>query len=76
MKELYEIMKNLLDIEYKQKSLICLIQRLDAAYESEEQRELKMLLLNMSILMRSVKDDMRITIEELDNYIINNKNKQ
>lgn len=54
MEELYSIMRDFLEVEYNQKSLLCLLRAAEAAYTSKEQAEAKFDCQQCKILFKSL----------------------
>jgi len=73
MEELYSVMEGLLELEYKQRAFIQMLQAVEVAYGlQEEQEKMRMLTDNAKWQMESCKADVRRIIRKLDEYIAQN----
>lgn len=73
MEELYSVMEGLLELEYKQKAFIQMLQAAEVAYSlQEEQEKMRMLTDSAKWQMESCKADVRHIIRKLDEYIARN----
>ena len=76
MQELYSIMRELLEVEYNQKSLRHIMGMLEAAYEQEEEREKSSLVVNgINYYLAVLHRDLEAAISRLDSYIAENAKK-
>ncbi len=69
MKKLYSIMEALLEVEYNQRSLLYVLEVLDAAYSEQEQEEVKLVINHTKGSLKALQEEMRAAIRKLDNYI-------
>lgn len=60
----------LLEVEYRQRGLICVLDALERSYRQEGQEELEMLASVVKCNLESMKQDLRASIHNLDKYII------
>lgn len=75
MQELYSIMRELLEVEYKQKSLRYIVRMLEKAYEQEEEKG-DLIVNGIGYYLTALHNDLKITIGRLDRYIAENGKKQ
>ena len=77
MQELYSIMREMLEVEYNQKSLCYILKMLEKMYEQEEEREESDLIVNgISFYLASLHKDLGIAIGRLDSYIAESAKKE
>ncbi|MDE6213509.1 MAG: hypothetical protein K2M70_08580 [Lachnospiraceae bacterium] len=77
MQELYSIMRELLEVEYNQKSLHNIMRMLGKAYEQEEECEKSDLIVNgIGYYLASLHRDLGIAIGRLDSYIAESAKKE
>lgn len=77
MKELYSIMRELLEVEYNQKSLHYIMRMLEKSYEQEEERGKSDLIINgISYYLAILHKDLGIAIGRLDSYIAETAKKE
>lgn len=69
MEELYSIMRELLEVEYHQKSLLYIAQLLEAAYDSEECGRTELIVNGISYYLTVLHKDLETVIGRLDSYI-------
>lgn len=69
MDELYSIMRDFLEVEYTQESLICLLKAAENAYENEKQNEAKLTANSVKYYLKALQSDLKIAINKLDSYI-------
>lgn len=69
MEKLYSIMEDLLEVEYNQKSLLYVLETLEAAYSEQEQEETKLLINHIKGGLKALQEEIRAAIGKLDNYI-------
>lgn len=69
MDELYLIMDDFLQVEYRQKALLSVLKALDDYYSEDEQEELKLLVSNGRWALESLQEQIQGCINRLDNYI-------
>ncbi len=77
MQELYSIMRELLEVEYKQKSLRYIVRMLEKVYEQEEEKGDSDLIVNaIGYYLATLHNDLGIVIGRLDCYIAESGKKQ
>lgn len=69
MKELYSIMRELLEVEYNQQSLLYIIERLEAAYDIEERATSDLVVNGIRYYLTILQEELGIAIRRLDDYI-------
>lgn len=69
MKELYAIMRDLLEVEYNQESLLYVLETLEAAYGEQERRDVKMIVNHTKGSLKALQVELKAAINRLDNYI-------
>lgn len=69
MKELYSIMRDFLEVEYNQKSLLSILKVLETAYNNEEQEEAKLISNSTKYYLESLQKELHAAINRLDTYI-------
>lgn len=69
MEELYLIMDDFLQVEYRQKALMSVLKALEGYYSEDEQEELKLLVSNGKWALEGLQEQMQSSISRLDNYI-------
>lgn len=69
MEELYLIMDDFLQVEYRQKALLSVLKALEGYYSEDEQEELKLLVSNGKWALEGLHEQMQSSISRLDNYI-------
>ena len=76
MEELYSIMRDFLEVEYNQESLICLLEAAEAAYAGKEQAEAKLIANSIKYYLKALQKELKAVINGLDSYIAENTKKQ
>lgn len=76
MEELYSIMRDFLEVEYNQESLLCLLKVAEAAYTGKEQAEAKLIANSTKYYLQALQGEMKAAIGRLDSYIAENAKKQ
>lgn len=76
MEELYSIMRDFLEVEYNQESLLCLLRTVEAAYTGKEQAEAKLIANSAKYYLQALKEEIKAAINRLDSYIVENAKKQ
>ena len=71
MRELDDILKGLVDVDYSIRSLLQVIAALEEYYCMEEDRVQKNTLFTIKKYLESVEHDLEETTERLDKYILN-----
>lgn len=69
MKELYAIMRDLLEVEYNQESLLYVLKTLEAAYEEQGQGNVKMIVNHTKSSIKALQVELRAVINRMDSYI-------
>ena len=75
MQELYSIMRDFLEVEYNQESLLCLLRAAEAAYTSKEQAEAKLIANSAKYYLKALQEELRAAIDKLDLYIVRSAEK-
>ncbi len=76
MEELYAIMRDFLEVEHNQESLLCLLKAAEASYTDEEQREAKLLVNGAKYYLQALQEEIRAAINRMDSYIAENRKKK
>lgn len=76
MEELYSIMRDFLEVEYNQESLLCLLKAAEAAYTGEKQIEAKLIANSTKYYLKSLQEELKAAINRIDSYIAENAKKQ
>ena len=66
MEELYSIMRNFLEIQYHQNSILCVLDTLGDAYSEEKQAEIKMTIHVLKTYMESLQVETKTEIKKLE----------
>ncbi len=66
MEELYSIMRDFLEVEYNQESLLCLLKSTEAAYSSEKQVEAKLIANSTKYYLKDLQEDLKAVINRMD----------
>lgn len=69
MEELYSIMRDLLEVEYNQESLLYVLKALEVAYSGEQQEEAKLIANHAKGCVKALQEELRAAISKMDNYI-------
>lgn len=69
MKELYAIMRDLLEVEYNQESLLYVLEVLDAAYEEQGQGDIRMIVNHTKGSVKVLQAELKAAINRMDSYI-------
>lgn len=69
MEELYSIMRDFLEVEYNQKSLLSILKVLEAAYSGEEQEEAKLITNSTKYYLEALQKELNAAINRLDTYM-------
>lgn len=72
MKELYQIMRELLEVEYNQKSLQYVLEILEKGYDDEREEE-AMIVNGIKYYLTALQTELRTAINRLDIYIAERK---
>ncbi len=76
MEELYSIMRDFLEVEYNQESLLCLLKAVEAVYKDEKQAEAKLIANSTKYYLKALQEELKAAINRLDLYIAENAKKQ
>ena len=76
MEELYSIMRDFLEVEYNQESLLCLLRAAGVAYSSEKEEKAKLIANGTKFYLQALQEELKAAINRLDSYIIENAKKQ
>ena len=76
MQELNSIMRDLLEVEYNQGSLLYLIGTTEVACSEEKQQEAKFIANSVKYYLSALQDELKMTINRLDSYIAENAKKR
>ena len=76
MEELYLIMRDFLEVEYNQESLVCLLKAAEATYTGKEQVEAKLIAHSTKYYLQALQEEIKAAINRLDSYITENAKKQ
>ena len=69
MEELYSIMRDFLEVEYNQESLLCLLEAAEAAYTGEKQVEAKLIANSTKYYLQALQGELEAAINRMDSYI-------
>lgn len=77
MQELYSIMRELLEVEYNQRSLRCIMEMLETACgQEEDQGEENLIVSGIGYYLAILHRDLETVISRLDNYIAQTAKKE
>ncbi len=76
MEELYSIMRDFLEVEYNQRSLICVLKALEAEYSKEEQADTKLIVNSAKYYLIALQGELKAAVNRMDSYIAENAGKQ
>lgn len=76
MEELYSIMRDFLEVEYNQESLLCLLRAAEAAYSGEKEAEAKLIVNSAKYYLKALQGELKAAINRMDSYIAENAKKQ
>lgn len=76
MEELYSIMRDFLEVEYHQESLLYLLKAVEAANTGKEQAEAKLIANSTKYYLQALQEEIKAAINRLDSYIAENAKKQ
>lgn len=76
MKELYAIMRELMEVEYNQKSLLYIMEKLETAYGGEEQETEGLAVSGIRYYLGILHRDLGAVINRLDVYVAEQEKKQ
>ena len=75
MEELYSIMRDFLEVEYNQESLLCLLKAAEAAYSGEKE-EAKLLANSARFYVQALQVELKAAINRMDSYILETTKKR
>lgn len=76
MEELYSIMRDFLEVEYNQESLVCLLKAVEVAYSNEKEEKTKRIANSAKFYLQALQKELKAAINRLDSYIAENAKKQ
>ncbi len=76
MEELYSIMRDFLEIEYNQESLVCLLRAVEATYSGEKEEKAQLIANSVKFYLQALQEELKAAINRLDSYIAENAKKQ
>ncbi len=76
MEELYSIMRDFLEVEYNQESLLCLLKAAEVAYSGEKQVDAKLIVNSTKYYLKALQEELKAAINKMDSYIAENAKKQ
>lgn len=76
MEELYSIMRDFLEVEYNQESLLCLLRAAEAAYSGEKEAEAKLIANSAKYYLKALQEELKAAINRIDSYIAENAKKE
>lgn len=69
MEELYSIMRDFLEVEHNQESLLCLLKAVEATYR-EKNEDSKWIANSANYYLHALQGELREAINRLDSYIV------
>lgn len=69
MEELYLIMRDFLEVEYNQKSLLYVLETLEAAYSEKKEEDAKLIVNHTKGCLKALQGEIKAAINRMDNYI-------
>lgn len=69
MEELYSIMRDFLEVEYHQKSLLHLLNAAEDAYSGENQEEVRLLAHGIKYYLNALQEELNSAIHRMDSYM-------
>lgn len=69
MEELYSIMRDLLEIEYNQRYLLCVLKALEATNSNEEQEMVRVIANGTRYYFEALQKELKAIINRLDTYM-------
>ncbi len=76
MEELYSIMRDFLEVEYNEESLLFLLKTAESAYSGAGQEEIKQIANSTKYYLKALQRELRAAINRLDCYITEGVNKE
>ena len=74
--ELYSIMRDLLQVEHDQESLICILRLAESAYVDEEQADAKLIVNGARFYLEASQEKLKMIINSMDLYIVGKVDKK
>ncbi|MCM1089730.1 MAG: hypothetical protein NC092_01225 [Butyrivibrio sp.] len=75
MEELYSIMRDFLEVEYRQESLLWILKTVEAVDGKEEQADIKLLANGTKHYLQGLHKELKAAIHRMDSYIAENVKK-
>lgn len=75
MEELYSIMRDFLEVEYNQESLLCILRATETAYSSEKEGKADLIANSAKFYLQALQEELKAAINKLDSYIAENAKK-
>lgn len=69
MEELYSIMRELLEVEYNQKSLLHIIKQLETNSSAEQKEDIQLIVNGTKYYLEALQMDLKKSINRMDRYI-------
>lgn len=69
MEKLYSIMRDFLEVEYNQKSVLSVLETLEAAYSGDQEEKTKLIINHTKGCLKALQRELRVAINKMDNYI-------
>ncbi len=69
MEELYSIMRDLLEVEYNQKSLFHIIKQMEINCSAEQKEEIQLIVNGTKYYLEALQMDLKKSINRMDKYI-------
>lgn len=76
MQELYSIMRDFVEVEYNQESLLCLLKAAETTYTEEKQKEARLISNSARYYLQALQEELKSAINRMDSYIAENVKKQ
>lgn len=70
MEELYSIMRDLLEVEYNQKSLLHIIKQMETKCSGEQKEDVQMIVNGTKYFLEALQIDLKKSINRMDKYIV------
>lgn len=75
MEELYSIMRDFLEVEYHQESLLWILKTVEAVNSKEEQEDTKLLANGTKHYLQALHKELKAAIHRIDSYMAENTKK-
>ncbi len=69
MDELYAIMRDMLEIEYNQKSLVYILKAFESAYREEQHEDVRYIVNSAKYYLEALQKELKAAISKMDIYI-------